>query len=334
MDKVANLSKNERRNLFRETAARRAMNPAVVEKDFWVCWVLKHLFADPPLGDRMVFKGGTSLSKVFGLIDRFSEDVDLILDWRLLGYGPGQQNPFREFDSATQRDRFNKLFNEQAADYIAGTLMHELNRVFAACPDVGGAVDDGDPQAVNVAYPAAFSEDYLRPEVRLEIGPLASWIPSDRHIVQPYSAQTFPRVFDDPDCPVVAISAERTFWEKATILHQQAHRTSAMPPRYSRHYYDMTKLADSKIKGAALANLELLQDVVTFKQRFYPSGWARYEDAKPGTFRLIPAEERVDELRRDHRDMGVMIFGQRPEFDLIMDTLGHLEDEINGLPRS
>lgn len=329
MDKVANLSSDERRDLFRETAAQRLMNPAVVEKDFWVCWVLKHLFADATFGDHIVFKGGTSLSKVFGLIDRFSEDVDLILDWRLLGYGPGKQDPFRDFDSATQRDRFNKQFNDQAAAYIANTFVPELERVFAACPQVGGVVDSDDPQAVNVAYPAAFSEDYLRPEVRLEIGPLASWVPSDRHTIQPYSAQTFPRVFDDPECPVVAISAERTFWEKATILHQQAHRTGTMPSRYSRHYYDMYKLAGSAIKDVALADLELLEDVVTFKQRFYPSRWARYEDAKPGTFRLIPATEREGELRRDYREMAIMIFGDVPEFDDIMDTLRRMENEIN-----
>jgi hypothetical protein len=329
MDKVANLSANQRRDLFRETAAKRAMNPAIVEKDFWVCWVLKHLFADASFGDHIVFKGGTSLSKVFGLIDRFSEDVDLILDWRLLGYGPGQQDPFRDFDSASQRDRFNKQFNERAAAYIASTFVPELEHVFVACPQVAGVVDPDDQQAVNVVYPASFSEDYLRPEVRLEIGPLASWVPSDRHIVQPHAARAFPGVFDDADCPVVAISAERTFWEKATILHQQAHRTGAMPLRYSRHYYDMYKLAGSAIKDAALADSALLQDVVAFKQRFYPSQWARYEDAKRGTFRLVPTTERLAELRRDYQEMAIMIFGDVPTFDDITDTLRRLESEIN-----
>jgi hypothetical protein len=329
MDKVANLPASQRRDLFRETAAKRVMNPAIVEKDFWVCWVLKHLFADATVGERIIFKGGTSLSKVFGLIDRFSEDVDLILDWRLLGYGPGQQDPFPEFESATQQDRFNRRFNERAVAYIADTFVPELGRVFAACPQVRGVVDPDDPQAVNVAYPAAFSENYLRPEVRLEIGPLASWIPSDRHIIQPYAAQAYPGVFDESDCMVMAISAERTFWEKATILHQQSHRASPMPPRYSRHYYDMYKLAGSSIKDAALVDSALLQDVVAFKQRFYPSRWARYEDAKPGTFKLIPAAERIIELQRDYRDMQMMIFGDVPMFDDITDTLRHLEGEIN-----
>ncbi len=94
MDKIANLEASQRRELFQETAARKGIHPAVVEKDFWVCWVLKHIFEDPGMRSYVIFKGGTSLSKVFGLIERFSEDIDLILDWSLLGYDPGQQDPF------------------------------------------------------------------------------------------------------------------------------------------------------------------------------------------------------------------------------------------------
>ncbi len=305
------------------------MNPAIIEKDFWVCWVLKQLFADPFFHNRLVFKGGTSLSKVYNQIERFSEDVDLILDWRLLGFGSGQQDPFQDFNSATQRDRFNKKFNNQAAIYINDKFVPELARVFATCSQIDSVVDSIDPQAVNVTYPAAFSENYLRPEIRLEIGPLASWIPSSLKTIQPFSAQAFPNVFNEPDCPVVAIEAERTFWEKATILHQQAHRTNAMPPRYSRHYYDMYKLANGSIKETAVSDLKLLQDVVAFKQRFYPSAWAKYEDAQPGTFKLIPTEERLAELRRDYREMEFMIFGEIPTFDSIMETLQELEAEIN-----
>ena len=156
MDKVARFTAAQRSELFRETAARRGMSPAVVEKDFWVCWVLKQLFTEPDLKDRMVFKGGTTLSKVFGLIDRFSEDIDLVLDWQLLGYGAGMEDPFQEFDLSSKRDRFNKVVNEKAAQYIAGTLIHDLNRIVARCPQVTAAVDTDDPHTVNIFYPASF----------------------------------------------------------------------------------------------------------------------------------------------------------------------------------
>ena len=330
MNKVALLPAGARRELFQESARERGTNPAVIEKDFWVCWVLKQLFGDPELGTRLVFKGGTTLSKVFGLIDRFSEDIDLVLDWQLLGYGPGQEDPYQDFESKGKQDRFNKSINRKAADYIAGTLAPNLQSLFANCPDIRVSVDTTDPNALNVAYPAAFSQDYLRPEVRLEIGPLASWVPSNRHVIQPYAADAFPGVFEDPACPVVAITAERTFWEKATILHQEAHRADVMPSRHSRHYYDMFKLATSSIRRRALEDLELLRQVVEFKQRFYPSGWARYEDAKPGTFCLVPDAGRHSALRRDYREMEMMIFGETPKFDTVIAALKELEDEING----
>ena len=238
MDKVANLPAGQRQDLFQESARVRGMNPTVIEKDFWVCWVLKQLFGDSELGSRMVFKGGTSLSKVFGLLDRFSEDIDLVLDWRLLGYGESQEDPYQDFTSKGKQDRFNKSINLKAATYIGGPLVARLHEIFSLCPDVEVSVDTADPHALNVKYPAAFSQDYIRPEVRLEIGPLASWVPSDRHNIRPYAADTFPEIFEQPDCEVVAISAERTFWEMATILHQEAHRDGVMPSRYSRHYYD------------------------------------------------------------------------------------------------
>jgi len=173
--------------------------------------------------------------------------------------------------------------------------------------------------------------DYIRPEVVLEIGPLAAWVPSASHRIRPYAAEEFPQLFAEPECRVIATSAERTFWEKATILHQQAHRTGPMPLRYSRHYYDLYKLAASPVSTSAIADLGLLRDVVAFKQRFYPSGWARYEDAVPGSLKLIPANAPLAELQRDYNSMQVMIHGQIPDFDEIIIALRHLEDQINGL---
>jgi predicted nucleotidyltransferase component of viral defense system len=109
MDRIADGSSANRRDLFRESASRLGMNPAIVEKDFWVCWILKLMFKEPALKNQMVFKGGTSLSKVFGLIDRFSEDIDLVLDWRLLGYEQaGKSDPYKATQSKTQQSRYNE----------------------------------------------------------------------------------------------------------------------------------------------------------------------------------------------------------------------------------
>ena len=326
MESVAILAPAQRRELFQETAARMGMTPAIAEKDFWVCWTLGRLFEQPDLARLLMFKGGTSLSKVFHLIERFSEDIDLILNWRVVA----GEDPLAERSKGRQA-RLNDAINQEAQGYIAGQLMEAVQAAIA--PVCSCVMADDDPHAINVLYPAAFSDAYLRPEVRLEIGPLAAWLPHDVYPIRPYAADAFPQLFTRAQATVNAIRSERTFWEKATILHHEAHRpeTSPQPARYSRHYYDMALMAQSPVKDAALADLDLLEDVVAFKQRFYPRGWANYEQAKPGTFRLAPTGHVIDSVRRDYVNMRTMIFGRYPAFDEIMAVLQGLEGEVNAL---
>ena len=324
MDKVARLSEKERSALFSESAAEKGTTPAVVEKDFWVTWVLERLFQEPELAHLLMLKGGTSLSKVYQLIERFSEDIDLILDWQVLT----GEDPLAE-RSKTKQDLLNTTIEEQGQQYVGGEL---LTRVSAALGGVCGCeVERDDPNVINVRYPAAFPDTYLRPELRLEIGPLASWAPHEEKTISCYAAEVFPDLFESPECSVRVIKAERTFWEKATILHHEAHRPegSPQPRRYSRHYYDVAKMAESPVKDAALADLQLLAKVVEFKQRFYPRGWAQYELAKPGTMRLVPDGDVLRTVETDYAGMANMIFGDIPEFADIMGVLQALEDEIN-----
>ncbi|MBI1906905.1 MAG: nucleotidyl transferase AbiEii/AbiGii toxin family protein [Rhodocyclales bacterium] len=326
MDRVARLADAQRRELFSETAARLGTTPAVAEKDFWVSWTLDRMFADPELARLLMFKGGTSLSKAYGLIERFSEDIDLILDWRVL---VGGTDP-RAARSRTKQSQLNAQIDEQAKAYIAGTL---LERVIAAFDGVCQcAIGAGDPHVIEVRYPAAFRNDYLRPEVRLEIGPLAAWLPHEERNISCYAAEAFPQLFGRPAFAVRVIRAERTFWEKATILHHEAHRPAGnpQPPRYSRHYYDMARMAASPVKDVALADLALLADVVAFKQQFYPRGWARYDMAVPGSLRLLPTGAVLDAVTADYAAMATMIFGAIPSIDEILARLQLLEDEING----
>jgi len=161
---------------------------------------------------------------------------------------------------------------------------------------------------------------------------LASWVPSAVHMIQPYAYNAFPELFENPNTPVTAITAERTFWEKVTILHQEAHRKTPIPQRYLRHYYDLRKLARSSALESALAQVGLLGDVVRFKERFCPSNWSRYDLAKPGSFKLLPTNDaQIKHLERDYRDMQIMLFGNPPAFDSILEVLRHLEARINAL---
>jgi hypothetical protein len=326
MNKIALLATQRRNELFRETARMMHTTEAIVEKDFWVVWTLDKIFADAHLGKILKFKGGTSLSKVYDLIGRFSEDIDLILDWREVIPG----DPY-EKRTNNKQNIFNENTNEAAQTYIRETLLPVISELLA--PICTCAIDVDDPHSINITYPSAFEDSYLRPQILLEIGPLASWTPSDVFAISSFAAQKFPQVFEQPSCRVDTILAERTFWEKATILHQEANRTEdkPLPLRHARHYYDLAMMVRSGVKAKAFARLDLLEAVVQFKQRFYPSGWAKYEEAKIGTLKLLPPEFRHDELRKDYTAMQNMIFEKNLSFEEIFETLEALEREINSL---
>lgn len=324
MNNVANLSKEQRKELFSETATLMNTTNAIVEKDFWVVWTLGKIFEDERLNKILMFKGGTSLSKVFNLIGRFSEDIDLILDWRLVT----KENPLQEQQSKNKQVKFNEEINENAKIYIKNELLPIISQILSPLCTCNIA-EDGF--SINVRYPNAFDDSYLRPEILLEIGPLASWLPSDSFEISSFAALKFPQVFEQAKCSVNTIVAKRTFWKKATILHHEANRPSesAMPIRYSRHYYDLAMMASDKVKDEALEDLELLKNVVDFKQKFYPRAWAKYEEAIPETLKLLPPEFRLEALKKDYQAMQNMIFDKKLSFDEIITTLKKLESEIN-----
>lgn len=327
MNNVANLSESERNELFQETASLMGTTNAIVEKDFWVVWTLEKLFSDARLNKILMFKGGTSLSKVFNLIGRFSEDIDLILDWREVT----KEDPNEKRSSKSKQSKFNEEVNENAKKYIEEFILPIVDKILS--PHCKSSIDERDRFSININYPSAFKDDALRPQILLEIGPLASWLPSGSYEITPFVAEKFPKLFKQPKCSVNVVDAKRTFWEKATILHQEANRVKdkKIPLRHSRHYYDLAMMAKSGVKDEALNDLELLKKVVEFKEKFYMSAWAKYKDAKVGSLKLLPPEFRYKELRDDYASMQSMIFDKHLKFDEIISILEALEDEINSL---
>ncbi len=327
MDKVANLSSKERKELFLETARDMNVTPSIIEKDFWVVWTLDKIFTDKKLNKILMFKGGTSLSKVFNLIGRFSEDIDLILDWREVT----KEDPKEKRSSKNQQVKFNEKVNEDAKRYINDEILPIISKLLS--PLCKCQIDEYDKFNINITYPASFADQYLKPQILLEIGPLASWFPSGNFMISSYASQKFPSLFDKIECRVNAILAKRTFWEKATILHQESNREESkpLPPRYSRHYYDLAIMTISKVKDEAIADIKLLEQVVSFKQKFYPATWAKFEDAKPGTLKLLPKDFRMDALEKDYKSMEYMIFDKKLSFEEIIKILSDLEDEINAI---
>ena len=330
MRNVAKLSDNDRRELFRNTADKMGLHDSIVEKDFWVCFMLDYLFHRSAWKDTITFKGGTSLSKAFNLINRFSEDIDLILDWRVLGYGLNE--PWEQ-RSNTKQDAFNKEANTRAEIFLAETfcptIKAELSQELGSETNI--YIDDKDKQTVIFAYPNLFANTVTLQVIRLEIGALAAWTPAKIANITPYAAEYYPAVFEQASTSILTVAPERTFWEKATILHHEANRPEhlSMPQRYSRHYYDLYRMTMTPVKETAFAQLDLLKKVVDFKMKFYPRAWAKYEQAIPGTLKLLPPKYRLVDLEADYNAMKDMLYGDIPSFSVVMEAVGTLEREIN-----
>ncbi len=332
MKHVAKFSDNDKRRLFRNTADKMGLNDAIVEKDFWVCFTLDYLFQRSHWKDSITFKGGTSLSKAFRLISRFSEDIDLILDWRVLGYG--RDEPW-EKRSNTKQDAFNKEANARAEVFLAETfcpaIKEGLSQELGREADIH--MDEEEKQTVIFAYPKLFTNAGTLQVIRLEIGALAAWTPAKSAEIMPYAAEYYPDIFAQKNTSILTVAPERTFWEKATILHHEANRPEhlEMPQRYSRHYYDLYRMAMTPVKKAAFSRLDLLKKVVDFKMKFYPRAWAKYPEAVPGTLKLIPPEYRFAALEMDYDSMKDMLYGDVPSFDTVIAEARELEKEINTL---
>ena len=312
----------------------------MIEKDFWVCWLLGLLFVDAELAPHLVFKGGTSLSKVYGIIDRFSEDIDLSMSPAFVG---ADEAAFEAMRSRTRRDAALAQMQAQCGDRTRQFLMPRLEAAIVEHLGGSGAEPwlryEDDPAVhspvVHFAYPSTERGgfDYLRREVKLELGSLTDQRPTGRHAVRPWVVDDFPAAFPEWNCQVTALELSRTFWEKATILHAEHHRPADQPTpdRYARHYSDMARLLAHIDAQAMLENQALCARVVEWKNRVFARQWARYDLAKRGTFRLLPDPARRAALSRDYAQMRPMFLAAPPDFEAVLATLEAAERAINQL---
>lgn len=344
MDAIAIGSAADRRDLFVETARIRSLSPVIVEKDFWVCWTLRQVTSLDTIGPNLIFKGGTSLSKVFGLIRRFSEDIDLSIRRDYLGF-EGETDPEARPSKQKRKDAVEAL-RRVCGERVRTELLPALSSRFEKVLGPGGwslTLDEQAPDTLNFTYPSAApggrsrsggswtALPYIRPAVRLELGAGSDPYPVGSYRITPYAAEAFPQAFKEAECSLIVLEAERTFWEKATLIHAEHHRPADKPTplRISRHHYDLHQLAQSERGRRALAHRELLRRVAAHKQVYFASGWARYEIAATGGLRLVPPEPRLKGIEQDYEQMRDMFFGPFPRFEEILATLQALETEIN-----
>ncbi len=332
----------ERRVILTETAARLRLAPLIVEKDFWVGWLLARLFAMPALAGQLQFKGGTSLSMVFGAVRRFSEDLDLAILPAALGF---EEDYFNDAPSSSQRrKRMEELAHASEAyvQRLQPMLEAEIKSVLGT-RSLGGRSwlsyeIDSNAGTPNLwfTYPSVIPQasTYIAKRVKLEFGSLTNQQPSVQAVARTMLAGVLPQgSFADLTAPVVALDVARTFWEKATILHAEHHRPEHLPvrDRFARHYSDFAALwLQDHARTAGLARLDLLADVAQHKSRYFASGWANYATATPGTLKLVPPAYRWAAIGEDYATMRPMFLVEPPPFAELMEQVAQAERALNG----
>ena len=324
------LSDQTKRNIFGETALRKGIPENAIEKDWWVVQTLSLLFS-LSCASYLIFKGGTSLSKGWNLIERFSEDVDLALDREFLGFkGELTTRDIKNLRKASKKYIITTFTDELQAAFL-GTGFTEVKvraREFASSGQ--------DPMIVEIYYPKLTeTESYLKPGILVEIG--------SRFLMEPSTPCSFCTMvaesyagspFSDAPITVPTASPERTFLEKIFLLHEefQKPKENVKIERMSRHYYDIEKLMHLEASIAILHNSELYQTIVEHRSKLTPLAEVDYNRQNPKDIRFLPPEELLPAWEADYKQMQEnMIHGNSLSFKELMRKLSELQRQINDI---
>jgi hypothetical protein len=338
-------SEKERRDLFIGAADRLRTNEQNIEKDFWVCWTLDALFNELEAGGpRLLFKGGTSLSKGYGLIERFSEDIDITV----FRGDIGQPATVEELEALSGKQRNHRLEAIKAAcqEYIHGPMLEQLSALLrqtlqtanlkADRARVEADPDDPDRQSLLLWYPTATTEGnaYIRRAIKIESGAKSALDPHAPVIVKPYIADDLAN-FALTVGNVTTVAPSRTFWDKVVILHglrrwwDRRGELKGGGQRVSRHYYDVYRLLASEIGQNATGDMAMAEDCVRHARMFFNRPDLDLASATPGSFVLTPHDGMLADLRRDYEAMSGMVFGPIPNVDEVVGAIAELEQRVN-----
>ena len=295
--------------------------------------MLRELFSLPAFGEHLTFKGGTSLSKGWGLIDRFSEDIDVVVDRGLFGY-PG--NDLSKGQLKKLRDRCQKWIDAEVLPALRAAVAERLGENGGWTLQLAGIEEDEDRETIHFEYarlevPAS---GYLRPVVRIECGARSEPEPVEMPQISPYLFEEFPGLLGPGAFAVRTVAPRRTFLDKAMLLHEERFRPAdrQRPQRLSRHYYDLWCLITRGVGDQALADPGLFESVARHRERFWAQSWVDYSTLRQGQLRLVPGPEKLAGWRKDYLAMQEMIFGEAPDFAEIVETVHRFETRCNGGP--
>lgn len=325
--------KAEKEAVFNAIAAERGMTPFAVEKDWWVSRTLEIIF-QMDIAKHLVFKGGTSLSKAWKLINRFSEDIDLAIDKEF----------FDGYSGEISKSKISKL-RKEAGVYTTGTFFGELKEEFKAkgFNDLDFIVidaedSDQDPRVIEIYYPNVIAQpsEYIKPRVQIEV--------SCRSLREPFTIKSFGSLVDEvyadkdfaePLFDIPTVNPERTFLEKVFLLHEEFHRPAEKirVDRLSRHLYDIYHLTKAGIAEKAINDKELYETIVAHRYKFSRVGEVDYNLHNPKTLNPIPIPGIIEEWKSDYAKMkDDMIYEEKkPSFEDLIDNLEELRTKLQAL---
>ncbi len=331
MPQFINLTSLEKNELLLRTSSKLNISPILLEKDFWVSWLLNKIFQQEFSKD-ITFKGGTSLSKCYGYISRFSEDIDLTINRRIF-MSDIDDNELSKKGLEKLIDKNDKL----ASNYVLDSFKPLLENVIVKDLGVEGwqiIPDEVEPKNIRFYYPSilkTMDNPYIKKSVLLELGVRGDIDPFEIRTVKSYVEESFSDILDFETVSIRTLSPVRTFWEKITLIHAENNRPAekALGDRLSRHYYDIHQLLKNGIADSALKDLSLLYDVIDHKNKYFRSGWTKYEEAIPGSLCITPHVTLREKLDSDYRQMEQMIFGSIPAFSDVLESIRMFENQLN-----
>lgn len=325
------LEKERRIAILNQATAYTGLPGQAIEKDWWVTLALKACFS-LEYSDFLIFKGGTSLSKAWNLIERFSEDIDLALDRRFFGYG-----------NDISKTQIKKL-RIKSCDFITTVFLDDLKNAFAEWNVLEdceiraqeGKVRETDPQIIEIRYNSVFDEDgYLPRKVIIETGSRSLTEPSEQREINSILSAQFPdRDFAEESFKVATVLPQRTFLEKVFLLHEEFSQVSdkIRVDRLTRHLYDLEKLMDTEYGLEALEDKALYNNIVEHRQRFNAIKGIDYSNHRPKKIMIIPPDSVIDKWKNDYKTMSdYMFYGNYLTFDNLLNKIKELQHRINGL---
>ncbi len=330
-------NKSERLAMLQRAEEKFGINQVALEKDCWVTMVLNALFRCS-CNEHMIFKGGTSLSKGWNLIERFSEDIDLSISHEFFGIEKTTKNQREKLRRKARRYILDVVSPEMEANLKAlGAKGFQIENVTETIDEDGNLrpVDsDKDPSVILVHYGSLFENgiEYIPPYVKIEISCLSMNEPTEERAISSYVEQTFPGEDNSATSSIRTVVPTRTFLEKAFLLCEEFQKQTPRHVRMSRHLYDLEKLMDTPFGREALSDASLYQRIVTHRSVYYAVGYVDYAKLQPSTINFIPRDEILEDWRKDYNEMrSHFIYGKAVTFEQLLQRISELQERFRDI---